>query len=64
VSEPAWRLDIIYVDTPSGEAAENSSSYNLSIFSSGANSEGAKVIAITSGNSSLSIGELWSDIES
>jgi hypothetical protein len=63
VSEPAWRLDIIYVDTPSGEAAENSSSYNLSIFSSGANSEGAKVIAITSGNSSLSIGELWSDID-
>jgi hypothetical protein len=34
-SAPMWGLDIIYVDTPSGEAAEKSSSYNLSIFSSG-----------------------------
>jgi hypothetical protein len=28
-------MDIIYVETPNGEAVEKSSSYNLSIFSSG-----------------------------
>jgi hypothetical protein len=31
-SGPAWGLDIIYVDTPSSEVAEKSSSYDLSIF--------------------------------
>jgi hypothetical protein len=31
-SRPTWGMDIIYVDTPSGEAVEKSSSYNLSNF--------------------------------
>jgi hypothetical protein len=31
-SGPAGGMDIIYVDTPSSEAAEKSSSYNMSIF--------------------------------
>jgi hypothetical protein len=51
------------VDTPSGEVAEKSSSYDLSIFSSRANSHGAKIIAATCGDSSSSIGELWPDID-
>jgi hypothetical protein len=37
-------MDIIYVDTPSGEAVEKSISYNLLIFSSGADSMGAEVV--------------------
>jgi hypothetical protein len=49
-------LGVIYVDTPNGEAAKTSSSYNLSIFSSGAECQCAKV-------SSPSIGELWLDID-
>jgi hypothetical protein len=32
------------MDTPSGEAVEKSFSYNLSIFSSGADSRGAEVV--------------------
>jgi hypothetical protein len=51
-------MDIIYMDTPSGEAVEKSSSYNLSIFSSRANSEGAKIAAATRKDSSPSIREL------
>jgi hypothetical protein len=56
-------MDIIYVGTPSGEAAKKSDSYNLSIFSSGANSEGAEVVAATREESSPSIGELRPDID-
>jgi hypothetical protein len=56
-------MDIIYVDTPSGEVAEKSSSYNLPNFSSGANSEGAEVVAATREDSSPSIGELWPNID-
>jgi hypothetical protein len=56
-------LDIIYVDMASGEVAEKSSSYDIYIFSSGANSQGAKIIAATVGGSSPSIGELWPDID-
>jgi hypothetical protein len=36
-----------YMDTPSSKAAEKSSTCNLSIFSSRANSEGGEVIAAT-----------------
>jgi hypothetical protein len=53
-------LDVIYLDTPN-DKVEKSSSYDLSIFSSGANSQGAKIIAVTPGDSSPSIGELWLD---
>jgi hypothetical protein len=56
-------MDIIYVDTPSGEAAEKSNSYNLSIFSFGADSEGVKVVTATCEDSSPSIGELWPGID-
>jgi hypothetical protein len=55
-------LDIICVDMPSGEVAEKSSSYDLSIFSSGADPEGAEIVAVMSGGSSPSIGELWPNI--
>jgi hypothetical protein len=51
------------VDTPSGEDAEKSTTYNLSIFSSRANSEGAEVVAISHKDSSPSTRELWSDID-
>jgi hypothetical protein len=34
------------VDTPSGKVVEKSSSYNLSIFSSGANSKGAGLLRL------------------
>jgi hypothetical protein len=51
------------VDMPSGEVAEKSSSYDLSIFSSRANPEGAEIVAVMSGGSSPSIGELWPDID-
>jgi hypothetical protein len=51
------------VDTPSDDAAQKSSSYNLSIFSSGTNSEGVEVVAATREDSSPSIGELWPDID-
>jgi hypothetical protein len=56
-------LDIICADTPSGEVAEKSSSYGLSIFSSRAHPEGAEIVAVESEGSSLSIGELWPDID-
>jgi hypothetical protein len=58
-SGPARGLDIIYVDMPNGEAAKKSSSYNLYIFSSRANSKGAKVVVATCEDSRPSIGELW-----
>jgi hypothetical protein len=56
-------MDIIYVDTLSGEVVEKSSSNNLSIFSSVSNSEGAEVVAATREDSSPSIMELWPDID-
>jgi hypothetical protein len=62
-SGPTRGMDIIYVDTPSGDVAEKSSSYNLSIFSSRANSEGAEVVTATREDSSPSIGELWPNID-
>jgi hypothetical protein len=43
-SRPMRAMDIIYVDTPSGKAVEKSSSYNLSIFSSGADSEVVMIV--------------------
>jgi hypothetical protein len=46
------------VDTPSGKVAEKTSSYDLSIFSSGANSQVAEIVAAVSEGSSPSIGEL------
>jgi hypothetical protein len=62
-SEPMWGMDIINVDMPSGEAAEKSSSYNLSIFSFGADSKGAKVVTAMRKDSSPSVGALWPDID-
>jgi hypothetical protein len=56
-------LDIICVDTPSGKVAEMSSSYDLSIFSSRADPKCVKIVEVVSGGSSLSIGELWPDID-
>jgi hypothetical protein len=55
-----WGLDIIFVDTPSGEVAEKSSSYDLPIFSSGADPKFAEVVPE---GSSPSIRELWPDID-
>jgi hypothetical protein len=54
---------IIYVGTPIGEAAEISSSHNLSIFSYRADSEGAEVVMATHEDSSPSVRELWPDID-
>jgi hypothetical protein len=51
------------VDTPSGEVAENSSSYDLSIFSCSANPKCAEVAEVVFGGSSLSNGDLWPDID-
>jgi hypothetical protein len=48
---------------PSGEVAEMFSSYDLSIFSSGAGPGCAEIVEVASGGSSLSIGELWPDID-
>jgi hypothetical protein len=56
-------MDIICVDTPNNEAVEKSTSYNLSIFSSGADSRGAEVVTAMCDDSSLSIVELWPDID-
>jgi hypothetical protein len=56
-------MDIIYVDTPSGEAVEKSSSYNLLIFSFGADSMGAEVVMAMCDDSSPSVVELWPDID-
>jgi hypothetical protein len=62
-SGPVWGMYIIYVDTPSGEAAEKSSSYNFSIVSSRVDSEGAEVVTATREDSSPSVGELWPNID-
>jgi hypothetical protein len=51
------------VDTPSGKVAKKPNSYDMSIFSFGANSRGAEFVATASGGSSPSIGELWPDID-
>jgi hypothetical protein len=55
-SGPVWGMYIIYVDTHSGEAAEKSSSYNFSIVSSRADSEGAEVVTATREDSSQASG--------
>jgi hypothetical protein len=60
---PARGYDIICVDTPSGKVAKMSSSYDLPIFSSGADPEGLEIVAAASRGSSPSIGELWPDID-
>jgi hypothetical protein len=51
------------VNTPSCEVAEKFSSYDLSIFSFGANPNCAEVPKVVSEGSSPSIGELWPDID-
>jgi hypothetical protein len=56
-------VDIICLDTPSGEVVEISSSYDLSIFSPGADSPHAEGVGATPVGSSPSIGELWPDID-
>jgi hypothetical protein len=59
-----WDLDVIYVGTPSGEVVEVSSSCDLFIFSSGADSQHAEGIEVTSeGLPIMSIAELWPDID-
>jgi hypothetical protein len=50
------------VDTPNSKAVGKSSSYNLSIFSFGADSRGAEVVMVMCVDSSPSIVELWPDI--
>jgi hypothetical protein len=63
-SRPVQDLDVIYVDTPSGKVIEVSSSCDLSIFSSGADPQLAEGVEVTpEGSSSMSIGELWPDID-
>jgi hypothetical protein len=62
-SRLAWEMDIIYVDTLSSEVIKKSSSYNLSIFSSGADFEGAEVVTATREDSRPSIKELWPNID-
>jgi hypothetical protein len=61
--EPARGLDIISLDTPSDEVIEISSSYDLSVFSSGANSPHAEGVGATPAGSRPSIRELWSNID-
>jgi hypothetical protein len=61
--KPAQGMDIICVDMASGEVAEKSSSYDLFIFSSGADPDGPEIVAIAFRGSSPSIGELWADID-
>jgi hypothetical protein len=61
--EPARGLDIISLDTPSDEVIEISSSYDLSVFSSGADSPHAEGVGATPVGSRLSIRELWSNID-
>jgi hypothetical protein len=56
-------LDIICVDSPSGEIAEVSSSYDLSIFSSGVDAQCDESVEATSIGSCLSVEELWPDID-
>jgi hypothetical protein len=60
---PTQAMDIICVDTPSGKVVEKSSSYNLSIFSSGADSRGAEVVTAMCDDSSPSVVELWPNID-
>jgi hypothetical protein len=50
------------VDMSSSEVAEMSSSYDLSIFSSGVDLECAEIVEVASGGFSLSIEELLTDI--
>jgi hypothetical protein len=59
----AQGLNIISLDTPSGEVVEISSSYDLSVFSSGAGSSHAEGVGATPAGSSPSIGDLWPDID-
>jgi hypothetical protein len=54
--KPVCGLNIICVDTPSGKVAEKYNSYDLSIFSSGADSQGAKIFAASTGGSSRASG--------
>jgi hypothetical protein len=56
-------LDIIYVDTPSGEVAKISSSYNLPIFYSRADPQRAESVEVAPEGSSPSIGVLWPQID-
>jgi hypothetical protein len=57
-------LDIIYVDTPSGKIIEICSSSNLFVFCSGADPQCAEGLeAASMGSSSVSIRELWPDID-
>jgi hypothetical protein len=57
-------LDVIYVDTPSGEVIKISSSSNLSAFSSGADPQCVEGIeAMLVGSPSISIRELWPNID-
>jgi hypothetical protein len=56
-------LYIIYLDTPNGKAVKISSSYDLFVFSPGASSPRAEGVGATPAELSLSIGELWPDID-
>jgi hypothetical protein len=57
-------VKVIYVDTPSGKVVEVSSSCDLSIFSSRADPQRVEGVEVTpEGSSSMSIGELWPDID-
>jgi hypothetical protein len=60
---PTRGLYIICLGTPSGEVVEISSSYDLSVFSSGAGSPHAEGVGSTPTGLSLSIGELWPDMD-
>jgi hypothetical protein len=60
---PMRGLDIICLDTPSGEAVEISNSYDLSVFSPRVGSPHAKGVGATPTGSSPSIRELWPDID-
>jgi hypothetical protein len=64
-SGPARDLDIIVLDTPSGEVIQiSSSSCDLAIFSSKDGSQRDEGTgAVPGGSSSVSIGELWPDID-
>jgi hypothetical protein len=60
---PARGLDIICLDTPSGEVIEISSCYDVSVFLPGASSPHGEGVGATPVGSSLSIGELWPSID-
>jgi hypothetical protein len=57
--------DIVILDTPRGDLVElSSSSYSLSLYSSKVGSRhNANVGATPGGSSSISIGELWPNID-